>query len=36
MKHAMLRLKGLEAVARQLSVSCAAEELHLTWPAVST
>jgi DNA-binding transcriptional LysR family regulator len=31
MKHAMLHLKGFEAVARrQLSVSRAAEELHLT------
>ncbi len=37
MKHATLRqLKVFEAVARQLSFSRAAEELHLTQPAVST
>jgi DNA-binding transcriptional LysR family regulator len=36
-KHATLRqLKVFEAVARQLSFSRAAEELHLTQPAVST
>ena len=37
MKHATLRqLKVFEAVARLLSFSRAAEELHLTQPAVST
>ena len=37
MKHATLRqLKVFEAVARRLSFSRAAEELHLTQPAVST
>lgn len=37
MKHATLRqLKVFEAVARYLSFSRAAEELHLTQPAVST
>jgi LysR family transcriptional regulator, low CO2-responsive transcriptional regulator len=37
MKHATLRqLKVFEAVARHLSFSRAAEELHLTQPAVST
>ncbi len=37
MKHATLRqLKVFEAVARNLSFSRAAEELHLTQPAVST
>ena len=37
MKNATLRqLKVFEAVARQLSFSRAAEELHLTQPAVST
>ena len=37
MRHATLRqLKVFEAVARQLSFSRAAEELHLTQPAVST
>ena len=37
MKHATLRqLKVFEAVARLLSYSRAAEELHLTQPAVST
>ncbi|MES2958913.1 MAG: LysR family transcriptional regulator [Pseudomonadota bacterium] len=37
MKHATLRqLKVFEAVARWLSYSRAAEELHLTQPAVST
>lgn len=37
MKHATLRqLKVFEAVARHLSYSRAAEELHLTQPAVST
>lgn len=37
MKHATLRqLKIFEAVARLLSFSRAAEELHLTQPAVST
>ena len=37
MKHATLRqLKVVEAVARLLSFSRAAEELHLTQPAVST
>jgi len=37
MKHATLRqLKVFESVARQLSFSRAAEELHLTQPAVST
>ena len=36
MKHATLRqLKVFEAVARHLSFSRAAEELHLTQPAVS-
>ena len=37
MKNATLRqLKVFEAVARNLSFSRAAEELHLTQPAVST
>ena len=37
MRHATLRqLKVFEAVARHLSFSRAAEELHLTQPAVST
>jgi len=37
MKHATLRqLKVFESVARLLSFSRAAEELHLTQPAVST
>ena len=37
MKHATLRqLKVFEAVARHLSFSRAAAELHLTQPAVST
>ena len=37
MKHATLRqLKVFESVARHLSFSRAAEELHLTQPAVST
>ena len=37
MKHATLRqLKVFESVARNLSFSRAAEELHLTQPAVST
>ena len=37
MKHATLRqLKVFEAVARHRSFSRAAEELHLTQPAVST
>ena len=37
MRHATLRqLKVFEAVARNLSFSRAAEELHLTQPAVST
>ena len=37
MKHATLRqLKIFEAVARHLSFSRAAEELHLTQPAVSS
>ena len=37
MRHATLRqLKVFEAVARLLSFSRAAEELHLTQPAVST
>ena len=37
MRHATLRqLKIFESVARQLSFSRAAEELHLTQPAVST
>lgn len=37
MRHATLRqLKVFEAVARRLSFSRAAEELHLTQPAVST
>ena len=37
MKNATLRqLKVFEVVARQLSFSRAAEELHLTQPAVST
>src|SRR5471032_440264 len=37
MKHATLRqLKVFESVARHLSYSRAAEELHLTQPAVST
>jgi len=37
MKHATLRqLKAFEAVARHLSFSRAATELHLTQPAVST
>src|SRR5947199_9533764 len=37
MKNATLRqLKVFEAVARHLSFSRAAEELHLTQPAVST
>ena len=37
MKHATLRqLRVFESVARHLSFSRAAEELHLTQPAVST
>src|SRR3954470_15564811 len=37
LRHATLRqLKVFEAVARHLSFSRAAEELHLTQPAVST
>ena len=37
MKHATLRqLKVFETVARHLSFSRAAEELHLTQPAIST
>ena len=37
MRHATFRqLKVFEAVARHLSYSRAAEELHLTQPAVST
>ncbi|MDE1990563.1 MAG: LysR family transcriptional regulator, partial [Betaproteobacteria bacterium] len=37
MRHATLRqLKVFETVARRLSFSRAAEELHLSQPAVST